>query len=227
MNAFTHAVEVGTHAIETDIRLSRDGVIVLSHVDNNADNIIAALTRVFLSVPSPYRPWRDRVVLGSWTAEYLSLVRDHFPVYPLAITTFSIQYARQFLTVPGVSISINQKVLMGCGGRRFLADAKRAGKAVFVWTVNKEVLMRWSVRRKVDGVITDQPVLFEDVVRQWEDDDYGDGFVSNEVEITLEQRAMALLATIASWVLGIVLTVMYPVKFRRLDGTVDDGLGYA
>ncbi|KMU81881.1 hypothetical protein CISG_02897 [Coccidioides immitis RMSCC 3703] len=31
MSAFMHAVEVGAHAIETDIHLSRDGVVVLSH----------------------------------------------------------------------------------------------------------------------------------------------------------------------------------------------------
>jgi phosphatidylglycerol phospholipase C len=32
MGAFVGAVEVGAHAIETDIHLSKDGVVVLSHV---------------------------------------------------------------------------------------------------------------------------------------------------------------------------------------------------
>lgn len=32
MGAFRGAVEVGTHAIETDVHLSKDGVVVLSHV---------------------------------------------------------------------------------------------------------------------------------------------------------------------------------------------------
>ncbi len=32
MGAFVGAVEAGAHAIETDIHLSRDGVVVLSHV---------------------------------------------------------------------------------------------------------------------------------------------------------------------------------------------------
>ena len=32
MGAFRGAVEVGAHAIETDIHLSRDGVVMLSHV---------------------------------------------------------------------------------------------------------------------------------------------------------------------------------------------------
>lgn len=34
MGAFKGAVEVGAHAIETDIHLSRDGVVVLSHVQD-------------------------------------------------------------------------------------------------------------------------------------------------------------------------------------------------
>jgi glycerophosphoryl diester phosphodiesterase len=32
MGAFRGAVEVGAHAIETDIHITRDGVVVLSHV---------------------------------------------------------------------------------------------------------------------------------------------------------------------------------------------------
>ncbi len=32
MDAFVGAVKAGAHAIETDIHLSKDGVVVLSHV---------------------------------------------------------------------------------------------------------------------------------------------------------------------------------------------------
>ena len=32
MLAFKGAVEVGSHALETDVHLTRDGVVVLSHV---------------------------------------------------------------------------------------------------------------------------------------------------------------------------------------------------
>lgn len=32
MSAFKGAVDVGAHAIETDLRLTKDGVVVLSHV---------------------------------------------------------------------------------------------------------------------------------------------------------------------------------------------------
>lgn len=32
MGAFRGAVEVGAHAIETDVHLSKDGVVVIAHV---------------------------------------------------------------------------------------------------------------------------------------------------------------------------------------------------
>jgi len=32
MGAFIGAIDVGAHAIETDVHLSKDGVVVLSHV---------------------------------------------------------------------------------------------------------------------------------------------------------------------------------------------------
>lgn len=37
MGAFRGAVEVGAHAIETDLHLSKDGVVVISHVSGNID----------------------------------------------------------------------------------------------------------------------------------------------------------------------------------------------
>lgn len=40
MGAFRGAVEIGAHAIETDLHITRDGVLVISHVCYNLkDNI--------------------------------------------------------------------------------------------------------------------------------------------------------------------------------------------
>ena len=40
MGAFRGAVEVGAHAIETDIHLSRDGEVVLSHVRSRNRDVV-------------------------------------------------------------------------------------------------------------------------------------------------------------------------------------------
>lgn len=40
MGAFRGAVDVGVHGIETDVHLSRDGVVVLSHVSYHSSNAV-------------------------------------------------------------------------------------------------------------------------------------------------------------------------------------------
>jgi hypothetical protein len=73
---------------------------------------------------------------------------------------FDILYARQFFKVPNVSFSIRQRVLIGSAGDRFLDDARAAEHPVFVWTVNQVSMMRWSIRKRVDGVLTDDVVKY-------------------------------------------------------------------
>ncbi len=38
-----------------------------------------------------------------------------------------------------------------------------------MWTVNEEQWMEWSIRKGVDGVITDDPKLFLEVCQRWEE----------------------------------------------------------
>lgn len=45
MGAFVGAVKAGAHAIETDIHLSKDGVVVLSHVCHESLDGDVGLTR--------------------------------------------------------------------------------------------------------------------------------------------------------------------------------------
>jgi glycerophosphoryl diester phosphodiesterase len=39
MGAFKGAVEVGAEAVETDVHLSKDGVVILSHVSSPTDTV--------------------------------------------------------------------------------------------------------------------------------------------------------------------------------------------
>ncbi len=50
MGAFVGAVEAGAHAIETDIHLSRDGVVVLSHVRLNFIGLPAVAARQWVLI---------------------------------------------------------------------------------------------------------------------------------------------------------------------------------
>lgn len=66
-----------------------------------------------------------------------------------------------------------QKMMIGPFGARFQRDAQAAGRAVFVWTVNEDDAMRWSIRKGVDGVLTDDPKRYLEVC-----DEYRDGMGS-------------------------------------------------
>jgi phosphatidylglycerol phospholipase C len=38
-----------------------------------------------------------------------------------------------------------------------LEDIRKAKREIFLWTVNDVKAMKWSIRKGVDGVITDDP----------------------------------------------------------------------
>lgn len=135
-------------------------------LDNDPSSIISLIAETIRLVPrnpAVQRPWHSRIVLGCWSARYLPLCATHLPAFPITLICFDISYARRFLAVPNVSFNVNQKVLMGPLGRGFLDDARAANRPVYVWTVNEPALMRWSIARAVDGVITDDPVLFRQI----------------------------------------------------------------
>ncbi|MCJ1350817.1 MAG: hypothetical protein MMC33_000798 [Icmadophila ericetorum] len=226
MGAFRGAVEVGADAIETDIHLSKDDVVVLSHdatlkrcfgtdekiidceweylqtlhtikepheplprlvelltylaspgledkwllldikLDSDADTVMRLIADAIFSVPpNPSKPWNQRIVLGIWAAKYLPLCSHYLPDFPISHIGFSTIYARQFLRVPNVSFNLLQKILYICP--RFIKDAHALKRAVFVWTVNEDEMMRWSIKHKTDGVITDDPKRFQEVKNEW------------------------------------------------------------
>ena len=57
---------------------------------------------------------------------------------------------------------------MGPFGSKFLRDAQSVSRPVYVWTVNEDEMMRWSINKGVDGVITDDPQRFLEICAEWE-----------------------------------------------------------
>jgi hypothetical protein len=102
-------------------------------------------------------------------AKYLPLCREYLPGFPITHIGFSISYARTFLHVtdPPVSFNMLQKIMVGPLGSRFQRQAQEAGRSVFLWTVNEDPWMRWSIGRGVDGVLTDDPKRFLDIADEY------------------------------------------------------------
>lgn len=95
--------------------------------------------------------------------KFLPLCLKYLPGFPITHIGFSISYARQFLKVPNVSFNMLQKIMVGPWGDQFLAECKALNRPVFLWTVNEEKWMKWSIKKGVDGVITDDPKKYLEV----------------------------------------------------------------
>ena len=136
-------------------------------------------------------------------------------------------------------ININQKVLMGPGGAKLLADVRRSGRDVFVWTVNEENLMRWSIEKQVDGVLTDDPEFFRNVCEEWEENESEEeeeekvmtapassssaahsALVhrrrpAREIRISLKQQVKILMLAGAAYAISLLLMTIYRERTRR------------
>ncbi|KAF9882193.1 glycerophosphoryl diester phosphodiesterase [Colletotrichum karsti] len=225
--AFRAALDVGAHALETDLHLSKDGVVVLSHdgtlkrcfgvdakinecdweylstletmreprqrmprlidlleflaeegrekawvlldikADDPAPELLSRVAQALASTPGPVL-WDKRVVFGCWNQPYINHCATYVPSYPVALISWSPLYARKFLAQPSISFNMFQKSLVGPLGRAFIKKVRSEGRRLFVWTVNDEEWMEWSIRAGVDGVITDEPEAFLEVCRRWE-----------------------------------------------------------
>ncbi|ORY63029.1 PLC-like phosphodiesterase [Pseudomassariella vexata] len=241
--AFRSAIEIGAHAIETDLHMSKDGVVVLCHDsslkrcfgidakiadcewrylstlrtlreprqpiprlvdlleylaqpgleniwvlldvkrDDDGSELLSGVAAACASVPTK-RAWSERLVMGCWTADYVSLCLRHLPGFPFTYIGWSLTYARELLPVPNMNFNMLQYSLVGPCGTRFLKDVRKAGRLVFVWTVNDEAWMEWSIRKGLDGVITDDPKLFLEVCKRRD----------NEDDSTRSQMRLSLLA---------------------------------
>ena len=53
-------------------------------------------------------------------------------------------------------------------GTHFIRDVKAKGRPLYMWTVNEQDMMRWCIKRDIDGVITDDPKRFLEVCDEWE-----------------------------------------------------------
>jgi phosphatidylglycerol phospholipase C len=66
-----------------------------------------------------------------------------------------------------------QRGLVGPFGTKFIRKAKAANRLIFAWTVNEEEWMEWSIKKGLDGVITDDPKLYRDVCDRLEQPNKG------------------------------------------------------
>lgn len=267
--AFERAVEAGAHALETDMHLTKDDVVVLSHdatlkrcfgkhdkildrtweeikdlrtlaaphvpmprlkdlleclarpgmeeiwvcldikLDNDADDIMRLIgSTIAEAKPSPGKPWSERIVLGVWAAKYLPLAARYLPDFSVVHIGFKLSYARHFFTAPNVGFSMLLPMLVAPGGRRFVEDCQQKHhRQLMAWTVNAKDRMEWCIRRKLDGVITDDPAMFLDVCDKFDE-------LSKEPTIPVGFRSLVEILRIY-----IMIQALFWLFRRRLNPT--------
>lgn len=146
----------------------------------------------------------------------MKLCRKFLPGFPITFIGFSIMYARQYLKVPNVSFNLLQKALVGGCGTRFLQDAKAAGRPVYVWTVNEEEQMEWSIEHGVEGVITDDPQLFLDVCERYKEAP-GEPDAAVVSSRRASSRRKGLVRRCLNWVvIQIILVILNTMLFVKV-----------
>lgn len=171
-------------------------------------------------IPAAGPDWHQRVMLGCWSALYLPLHARYLPRYPMMLICFDLGYARQFLRVPGISFSVNQMVLMGPLGGGFLEEARAARRRVYLWTVNSPSLMRWAVRHKVEGVITDEPARFRKLCMEWEKEQTNETGAFHDPELdrlTIGERLRILTVAMFLMLFGWFLRRKYFPSVERVQ----------
>lgn len=190
-------------------------VILDIKLDNNANDAMRLIADALKSVPldagesdnTNKNPWRKRVVLGIWAASYLPLCVKYLPDYPVAYIGFSTVYASKFLSIPNIGFNMMYKVLLGPIGEAFIRKVQRANRPLFLWTVNEDNVMRWSIQKGVDGVITDDPLRFNEICDSWTGQEA-------RAEPTWGQWLFAF------WLWALVFAFSIPLKYR-FRGTVE------
>lgn len=180
------------------------------------------IAKAIESVPIPAigPDWHRRVVLGCWSARYLPPRAKYLPRYEIALICVHLSYARQFLHVPRISFNIHQKILMSPLGRGFLEEARAARRKVYLWTVNEPNLMRWGIRQKVDGIITDDPARFQKICEEWELDQKKGPLASLDPKadrLTFRQRVEILLVVLYLLTFGWFLKRKYLPSLERVQ----------
>ena len=140
---------------------------------NDAETIMRNIGEAMASVTPPAtKAWKDRVIIGIWAAKYLPFVVEYLPGFPVTCIGFSVPYARNFLRVPNISLNMLLPILFAPGGNAFLKDAQQKyHRQVYTWVANDRAKMEWCIRRKLDGVITEDPKTFLEVCEKFDEQD--------------------------------------------------------
>ncbi|WFD32312.1 hypothetical protein MSPP1_003357 [Malassezia sp. CBS 17886] len=138
--------------------------------NNDPDRLFRLMRNTLQKFPGYETALAPRLILGLWHPKFLGPAKTHVPSLRRAHIGASAADARAYFWDDCDAFSMLFPALVGAEGQRFLADAKRANKDIYVWTVNREDEMVEATRWGVDAILTDRTADLQALRREMEKD---------------------------------------------------------
>lgn len=190
--AFDLALKHGCDGFEFDIRYTKDGRSVVCHnprykrkrIDARsfrelmlpcAEDVIQtyagkAYLDIELKVPGKVTPIlellrgvrHDHFVISSFVPDVLQAVDSVRQGLPLALICENLRQLKRWPSLPLQALMIHQTL----ASAMLIEELHAARKQVFVWTVNRQSIMRRLTELGVDGLISDDTQLLVSTLKQ-------------------------------------------------------------
>jgi len=131
--------------------------------DNNPDRLFPLMRKVIESYPDYETDLAPRLILGLWHPKFLESALINVPSMKRIHIGMSPRAARKYFWNDCSGFSMYFACLVGADGQAFIADAQKAGKDIYVWTVNRKDEMIEATRWGVKAVLTDKTAVFQDL----------------------------------------------------------------
>lgn len=138
--------------------------------DNNPDRLFRLMKRTVEKYDGYAQDLSPRLILGLWHPVFLASALEHVPTLRRIHIGGSPTTARTYFWDHCDGFSMWFPSLVGQEGQMFIQQARKEGKDVFVWTVNRSDEMIEATRWGVKAILTDKTALFQDVRKEMLDD---------------------------------------------------------
>ncbi|KAK0564211.1 hypothetical protein OC861_004411 [Tilletia horrida] len=129
--------------------------------ENDPDRLFKLMKEIVSTYPNYQTELSPRLILGLWHTVFLRAAIEHVPEFPRAHIGYSPWVARNFFWDGCQGFSLQFAALVTADGQAFIREANRAGKHVYVWTVNQRDQMIEATRWGVKAILTDDTAMLQ------------------------------------------------------------------
>lgn len=166
--------QIPTFAQVCDLLMRPENRHVKLNIDIKPENDPERLFRLMKTIVEQHSQFATdlspRLILGLWHPVFLSAALKHVPSLRRVHIGGSPMLARTYFWKHCDGFSMWFPSLVNAEGQSLLQQARRDGKDVFAWTVNRRDEMIEATRWGVKAILTDKTDMFQNVRQEMQDD---------------------------------------------------------